>query len=114
VAIGEAAELGFGAIVSYDVADRELVAWRDASGVPCVMDARCPHQWSHLAAEGIVAGDEMVCGAHFWRFDRTGHGSKVNVNGRRDDKADIEVYRCRERDGQIEIELPGSAIHPRG
>jgi phenylpropionate dioxygenase-like ring-hydroxylating dioxygenase large terminal subunit len=97
---------GDGAIVACEVADRELVAWRDANGEPCVMDARCPHQWSHLAAEGIVVGDEIVCGAHFWRFDRTGHGSKVNVNGRRDAKADIEVFHSRERDGLIEVDLP--------
>jgi nitrite reductase/ring-hydroxylating ferredoxin subunit len=106
VRIGDATDLGVGEIVAYDVANRELVAWRDARGEPCVMDARCPHQWSHLAAEGIVAGDEVVCGAHFWRFDRRGHGTKVNVNGRRDDKADIDVFDCRELDGALEVALP--------
>jgi nitrite reductase/ring-hydroxylating ferredoxin subunit len=25
------------------------------------MEARCPHQWSHLGGEGVVEGDELVC-----------------------------------------------------
>jgi nitrite reductase/ring-hydroxylating ferredoxin subunit len=105
VTVGDADELGAGVIAGYDVGAQELVGWRDTTGAVCIMDARCPHQWSHLAAEGIVVGDEVVCGAHFWRFDRTGHGSKLNLNGRRDDKADIAVFDARERDGVIEVDL---------
>lgn len=85
----------------------ELVVWRDAQGNPCVMDARCPHQWSHLAADGAVDGCELVCTAHFWRFDRQGCGTKVNVKGRRDPKSDIAVFACRERDGWVEADLGG-------
>jgi nitrite reductase/ring-hydroxylating ferredoxin subunit len=70
------------------------------------MDARCPHQWSYLAGEGLVDGEELVCAAHFWRFDRQGRGTKRNLFGRRDDKAGIEVFPTRERDGIIEAELP--------
>ena len=85
--------------------DRDLVVWRTFDGTPCVMDARCPHQWSHLGAEGFVDGDEIVCTAHFWRFTIDGTGSKVNVNGRRDAKADTDVFACEERDGAIWIQL---------
>ena len=46
----------------------DLVVWTTASGVPCVSEARCPHQWSHLAYEGTVDGEELVCMTHFWRF----------------------------------------------
>ena len=86
--------------------DRDLVVWRTSDGQPCVMEARCPHQWSHLGAEGFVDGDEIVCTAHFWRFDRQGRGSKLNVLGRRDPKADVTVYPTREVDGGIEVRLP--------
>ena len=79
----------------------DLVVWRTADGQPCVVDARCPHQWSHLAAEGIVDGDELVCTAHFWRFDTRGRGSKLTVAGRRDPKADVDVFECRESDGAV-------------
>jgi phenylpropionate dioxygenase-like ring-hydroxylating dioxygenase large terminal subunit len=88
-----------------DAAGLELVLWRDVDGRPCVMDARCPHQWSHLAAEGVVDGWELVCTAHFWRFDTRGVGSKVNVRGRRDAKADARTYPCREVDGRVQADL---------
>jgi phenylpropionate dioxygenase-like ring-hydroxylating dioxygenase large terminal subunit len=97
-----------GQIVAVDVGSTELVVWRDHLGRPCVMDARCPHQWSHLGAEGVVDGDEVVCAAHFWRFNRDGHGTKVNVKGRRDEKADIAVFACAERDGHIHARVPRS------
>jgi phenylpropionate dioxygenase-like ring-hydroxylating dioxygenase large terminal subunit len=85
----------------------DLVVWRGHDGVACVMEARCPHQWSHLGAEGVVDGDEIVCAAHFWRFDRSGRGTKLNVRGRRDPKSDVAVYECRELGGVIEARLPG-------
>ena len=95
-----------GAAVGADVGDRELVVWRSASGRVCAMDARCPHQWSYLAAEGVVDGDELVCGAHFWRFDAEGKGTKQNLFGRRDEKASIEVFATRELDGSVEADIP--------
>ena len=70
--------------------------------------ARCPHQWSHLAAEGVVDGDELVCAAHFWRFDVDGRGTKLNVGGRRDDKSDLEVFECREDDDGVWARLDPS------
>jgi nitrite reductase/ring-hydroxylating ferredoxin subunit len=95
-------------LVTEEGEEHELVAWRGHDGVVCVMDARCPHQWSHLGVEGVVDGDELVCAAHFWRFDRTGVGSKVNIKGRRDPKADVVVVECRERNGMVEARLSPS------
>lgn len=79
--------------------------WRTAAGKVVVCDARCPHQWSHLALEGEVRGEELVCTAHFWRFDVDGVGVKLNVLGRRDRKGDVAVFPARERDGIIEADL---------
>jgi nitrite reductase/ring-hydroxylating ferredoxin subunit len=104
--LAEGAAVPPGTIRAVEVGDLDLVVWRGASGRLCVMDARCPHQWSHLAAEGVVDGDEILCTAHFWRFDVDGHGTKLNVKGRRDEKADIEVFPCREVDGRLEARLP--------
>jgi phenylpropionate dioxygenase-like ring-hydroxylating dioxygenase large terminal subunit len=98
-----AAAIGPSQIGSATVDDVDLVVWRDHTGVPTIMEARCPHQWSHLEAEGVVDGDEIVCTAHFWRFDRDGHGTKLNVLGRRDEKADITTFACREHDGRIQV-----------
>ena len=101
-----AAEVAPGRIVDATHGDLDLVVWRTFEGEPCVMEARCPHEWSHLAAEGVVDGPEIVCAAHFWRFTTDGTGSKVGMTGRRDPKADIAVFPCREVDGRIEAQLP--------
>jgi 3-ketosteroid 9alpha-monooxygenase subunit A len=93
-----------------EVGDDELVVWRTASGVLTACDARCPHQWSHLAGAGVVDGEELVCLSHFWRFDTEGHGSKVAMNGRRDPKSDVATFAVREVAGRIEVEVP----EPRG
>jgi len=93
---------------SVAVGETDLVVWRTLDGEPCVMEARCPHQWSHLGAEGVVDGDEIVCTAHFWRFDVKGVGSKVNVKGRRDPQADTAVFPCRESDGALWVRLGDS------
>lgn len=101
-----AAELAPADVRAVVVAGREVVAWRTAGGAPAVCDARCPHQWSHLEAEGVVDGDELVCTAHFWRFATDGTGTKLSVKGRRDPKADIASFSCREVDGMLEADLP--------
>jgi phenylpropionate dioxygenase-like ring-hydroxylating dioxygenase large terminal subunit len=100
-----AAEEPVGRVHALEVGDVDLVVWRGANDLPCVMEARCPHQWSHLEAEGFVDGDEIVCAAHFWRFGQDGRGTKLNVKGRRDEKADIEVYPCREVEGRVQAAL---------
>ena len=84
----------------------EVVVWRTVEGRVVVCDTRCPHQWSHLGYEGAVDGCELVCVTHWWRFDAEGHGSKLNVLGRRDPKGDLEVFASREVDGWVEADLP--------
>ena len=101
-----AQEIGAGQIEDAAHGDLDLVVWRTSAGEPCVMEARCPHQWSHLGAEGAVDGFEIVCAAHFWRFDTTGTGTKMGMTGRRDPKSDIAVYPCREADCRIQARLP--------
>ncbi len=90
-----------GEVVEANLAGADVVVWRTESGVPCVMEARCPHQWSHLGDAGAVAGEEIVCLTHFWTFTTDGSGWKENLGGRRDRKGDIEVYPCRESAGEI-------------
>jgi phenylpropionate dioxygenase-like ring-hydroxylating dioxygenase large terminal subunit len=106
VQIASSDAVGPGEVLGVDREPLELVVWRAEDGGVCVMDARCPHQWSYLGGEGFVDGDELVCAAHFWRFDCGGQGSKRNVLGRRDAKADIAVFPAVERDGAIHAELP--------
>ncbi len=101
------ADLEPGAVREAESGGEDLVVWRSATGKPCVMEARCPHQWSHLAYEGVVDGEELVCLTHHWRFTPTGEGWKQGATGRRDRKGDIEVRACMEHDGGIWVRVGG-------
>jgi|TARA_B100000700_G_scaffold54447_1_gene58224 phenylpropionate dioxygenase-like ring-hydroxylating dioxygenase large terminal subunit len=96
-----------GQIIDTSINGRDLIVWRTENGVLCTMEARCPHQWTHLASEGVVDGEEIICMTHFWRFSTLGEGCKLNVKGRRDPKGDIEVFPCYEKEGKIWIALEG-------
>ena len=101
VAVAPGGAVAPGEVVEATLDGADVVVWRTESGVPCVMEARCPHQWSHLGATGAVAGEEIVCLTHFWTFGTDGSGWKENFDGRRDRKGDIAVYECREAGGTI-------------
>lgn len=109
--VAAAAAVAPGEVLEATLGGAEVVVWRTDSGVACVMEARCPHQWSHLGGAGAVAGEEIVCLTHFWTFGTDGRGWKENLHGRRDRKGDIEVYPCREEAGQIQARrrAPGGA-----
>ena len=94
-----------GQIVEASIDEQDFIVWRSESGKLSVTEARCPHQWSHLAYEGAVVGEELICTSHFWRFSLTGLGCKENINGRRDQKSNIKVFPCRELDGQVWVQI---------
>ena len=106
VVVAAGASPGPGEIVEATLGGADVVVWRTASGVPCVMEARCPHQWSHLGSTGAVHGEEIVCATHFWIFGTDGRGWKENHDGRRNRKGDIEIYPCREVAGEIRVRPP--------
>jgi nitrite reductase/ring-hydroxylating ferredoxin subunit len=90
--------------IAVSVADVDLVVWRTADGRACVMDARCPHAHSHLAAEGAVDGDELVCTSHFWRFATDGTACVQHAFGR-EARQPIRAYPTREREGWVQARL---------
>lgn len=95
-----------GGIVEVEIDGVELVVWRGASGRLCASDARCPHQWSHFAAEGAVDGDELVCTSHFWRFDANGRGCRIDGRGGREPVAGLAVYVVADAaDGSVTVSL---------
>lgn len=97
--------VGTGEVHGAEAAGIELVVWRDRAGRPVVMDARCPHQLSSLVVDGLVDAGEILCLAHGWRFDPQGCGSKLNMAGRRDEKAGIDTYESRDHGGFVEARL---------
>ncbi len=104
-AFENAADLGAGQIREWSQNGLDLIVWRSQSGKICAMDARCPHQWSHLGSEGAVIGEQIVCCSHFWSFELDGSGWKENERGRRDRKSDIATYPCQEKDGSIFLKI---------
>lgn len=70
-------------------------------------DNRCPHRGGPLA-DGIIAGDVVVCPLHGWRVNLcTG-----NAEGRAGSGACVETYPTRVDNGIIVIGLPGAERRP--
>jgi phenylpropionate dioxygenase-like ring-hydroxylating dioxygenase large terminal subunit len=95
-----------GGIVPAVFGDEDLAVWRDVDGVAHVSEARCPHNWSHLAGVGEVQGCELVCTTHFWRFSAEGVGVRRLSDGTEEPMRDLRVFPVREHDGWIETTEP--------
>ncbi|MGW4478511.1 Rieske 2Fe-2S domain-containing protein [Rhodococcus triatomae] len=67
------AEVGVGAVHRMHYFDREMIAWRTASGTVSVMDAYCEHLGAHLGHGGHVDGENIVCPFHGWQWNPQGH-----------------------------------------
>jgi phenylpropionate dioxygenase-like ring-hydroxylating dioxygenase large terminal subunit len=76
---------------------RELVVWRDATGVAHVQDAACPHREVHLGWSGTVRGCEIECPLHGWRFD--GDGRRTDAPW--DDRSRLVAHPAVEREGRL-------------
>lgn len=67
--------------VSKKLFDRELVAFRTASGHVSVMDSRCVHMGADLG-QGRVVGETLQCPFHHWQFGVD--GQCVNIPAAKD------------------------------
>jgi nitrite reductase (NADH) small subunit len=61
-------ELPIGLGRAFNVADREIALFRTRRGNIFAVDNLCPHKGGPLA-EGILAGDVVVCPLHAFRFE---------------------------------------------
>ncbi len=78
---------------------RDLVLWRDTSGVAHVNDAICPHLGGHLGHGGHVEGTDLMCPFHGWKFDAAGANSEIPYCPRPNGKAHLRPYPVIERNG---------------
>ena len=95
------AELLAGDVVSLTAVDRDLVVFRDDTGVARVFDAHCPHMGAHLGG-GRVIGETLRCRFHGWTYN--GDGQCVEIpycDARIPPKAQVRSYRTQERDGFV-------------
>jgi nitrite reductase/ring-hydroxylating ferredoxin subunit len=81
---------------------RELVVWRDTSGVAHVWEDRCPHRGMKLSF-GFVRGDHIACLYHGWQYDRGGYCQYIPAHPDLDvpKTFKVPVYPTQERGGMI-------------
>lgn len=90
-----------GQVVPLQYFGRHLALWRDDDGAAHVNDAFCPHLGAHFAHGGSVAGDELVCPFHGWRFDASGNNTLIPYSERTNKKACVRAYPTIERNGLV-------------
>lgn len=95
-----AAEIDGGAVHAADLFGQRLAVYRDASGRPAVIGARCPHMGADLA-RGTVVGDDLQCLFHHFRFDRSGACTGIPSGGRIPVTARTEAFPALERWGLV-------------
>ena len=84
-----------------------LVVWRDSRGVPHAFRDLCIHRGTALSL-GSVAGDEIVCPYHGWRYGADGRCTAIpqlSDPTRVPAKARVTAYRCQERYGLIFVAM---------
>jgi vanillate O-demethylase monooxygenase subunit len=109
----------------------QLVLWRDSRGAVHAFRDLCIHRGTALSL-GSVAGDEIVCPYHGWRYAADGRCTAIpqlEDPSRVPAKARATAFRCRERYGLVwvaldeprwpipelpELEAPGWRIVPCG
>jgi phenylpropionate dioxygenase-like ring-hydroxylating dioxygenase large terminal subunit len=65
-------ELGKGEVKPLRYVGRDLVVWRGEDGKARMLDAHCRHLGAHMGHGGRVAGNELECPFHAWRYDGEG------------------------------------------
>jgi phenylpropionate dioxygenase-like ring-hydroxylating dioxygenase large terminal subunit len=86
-----------------ELLDEPLVLWRDSQGVAHAFRDLCIHRGTALSL-GRVAGDELVCAYHGWRYASDGRCTAIpqlEDPSRVPAKARVSAYRCQERYGLV-------------
>jgi phenylpropionate dioxygenase-like ring-hydroxylating dioxygenase large terminal subunit len=81
--------------------DRHLVLWRDDDGIAHLNDAHCPHLGAHIGHGGGVAGTDVVCPFHGWRFDADGANTEIPYSDRVNRSCRLGSYPLIERNGLL-------------
>ena len=91
-----AGEVGSGEVKPLHYFGQDLVMYRGASGHVHVMDAYCPHLGAHLGHGGCVAGDDIICPFHGWRWDSSGGNVEIPYSKRLNKAQTIRTWPVRE------------------
>ncbi|MFZ4739264.1 MAG: Rieske 2Fe-2S domain-containing protein [Bradymonadia bacterium] len=110
--VGYSQELAPGAVVPLKYFGRDLVMYRGEGGAVHVLDAHCPHLGAHLGHGGRVAGDEIECPFHAWRFTGDGKCAHIPYAGKIPPKANLAPWHVREVNGLIMVWHHGAGGPP--
>ena len=89
-------ELPVGLGRAFRVGDTPLAVFRTRTGKVFAVDGVCPHRGGPLA-DGMLAGDQVVCPYHAFRFDaRSGDCDQAGV-------CSIKSYPVDVRDGAVVV-----------
>jgi nitrite reductase/ring-hydroxylating ferredoxin subunit len=81
---------------------KEIVIWRDASGVAHAWEDRCPHRGMRLSF-GFVRGDRIACLYHGWQYDAAGRCRYIPAHPdlKVPETICVGTYACCERVGMV-------------
>ena len=94
--IAWSAELQVGDVKAMHYFGRDLVAYRGESGQVHVLDAHCAHLGAHLGVGGTVAGDDIICPFHHWRWSCEGCTVDIPYSARKTQAKRIGTWPVRE------------------
>jgi 3-ketosteroid 9alpha-monooxygenase subunit A len=97
------AEVGVGEVRRMRYFDRDLVAWRGASGSVTVMEAYCQHLGAHLGYGGTVIEDRIQCPFHGWEWNAAGRNVCIPYEDRPNLGRRIKTFPTVERNEAIYI-----------
>jgi nitrite reductase/ring-hydroxylating ferredoxin subunit len=107
-------ELPVGQPIGLRVLNEDLVAWRDAAGIPCVTIDRCPHRSIKLSV-GRVFNGSLQCILHGLRFNGEGQCTMVPWEESDNNKAQwpsVMAYPTGELGGYVWAYLGDTAEQP--
>lgn len=70
------------------------------------VESRCPHKQGPLA-DGIVAGDDIICPLHNWRISLDSGFVKQPADSK---ESCVKTYPCRTEGGIVMVAIPEDAV----
>jgi nitrite reductase (NADH) small subunit len=93
-------ELPVGLGRAFEVGGKRVALFRTRKGGVFAVDNRCPHKGGPLA-EGMLAGDSVVCPLHAFRFElKTGECDQPGTCG-------VKTHPVEVRDGDVFVRIEG-------
>ena len=99
-AVALSSEINGGAVHRAELFDDRLVVFRESSGAPVVLGARCPHMGADLGL-GEVVGDTIRCTFHHFCFGADGRCASVPSGERVPPAAHVPSFPAVERWGLV-------------